>query len=75
MYHTSDQPYYHKGNHQLLYITCGNIVIWLLTKVYFISRNKYKDRKWGAMTPEERDHYLATTTDQGNRRLNFRFNH
>jgi hypothetical protein len=27
------------------------------------------------MTAEEKQHYLATTTDKGNKRLDFRFAH
>ena len=51
MYHTLDQPYYHKGNHQLLYITCGNTVTCLLTKVYFIVRKRLRGREVGGDGP------------------------
>ncbi len=52
-----------------------NIVLYILTKVYYIQRNKQKARKWDAMSEEERLNYLATTTDRGNKRLDFRFAH
>lgn len=32
-------------------------------------------KQWDAMSKEERDHYLSTTTDKGNKRLDFRFSH
>jgi hypothetical protein len=52
-----------------------NIVIYALVKAYYVLRNRYRDRKWNAMTPEERIRYLETTTDEGNKRLDFRFQH
>ncbi len=52
-----------------------NFVVYVLVKVYYVWRNKTRDRKWEAMTPEQRLEYLSTTTDQGNKRLDFRFDH
>ncbi|KAK3290554.1 major facilitator superfamily domain-containing protein [Chaetomium fimeti] len=75
IYRADDAPYYRRGNRQLLGILCMNIVLYGLVKTYYVLRNKQKDRKWDAMTPEERLDYLATTTDQGNKRLDFRFQH
>lgn len=37
--------------------------------------NRRRDEKWNAMSKEEKEHYLATTTDEGNKRLDFRFTH
>lgn len=52
-----------------------NIILYLLTKVYYVWRNKQRDNKWNVMTEAERIEYLATTTDKGNKRLDFRFQH
>lgn len=52
-----------------------NIALYVLVKLYYIFRNKHKARKWEAMTTEERLEYLANTTDKGNKRLDFRFQH
>jgi hypothetical protein len=52
-----------------------NIALYALVKVYYVQRNKQRDRKWGAMSEDERMYYLATTTDEGNKRLDFRFSH
>ncbi len=52
-----------------------NIVLYLFTKAYYVFRNRQRDRKWNAMSEDERLEYLATTKDQGNKRLDFRFQH
>ncbi|KAK4126553.1 MFS general substrate transporter [Parathielavia appendiculata] len=75
IYRADDAPLYRRGNRQLLGILCMNIVLYGLVKAYYVFRNKQRERKWNAMTPEERLDYLATTTDQGNKRLDFRFQH
>jgi hypothetical protein len=43
--------------------------------VYYVKRNAYRERVWGTMSEEERLRYLATTKDEGNKRLDFRFTH
>ncbi|KAK4061891.1 hypothetical protein Trihar35433_9491 [Trichoderma harzianum] len=75
IYVASDAPRYVKGNRALLGITCMNIVIYILTKLYYVWRNQSRAKKWEAMTEEQRLNYLATTTDEGNKRLDFRFQH
>ncbi|KAI1412733.1 MFS general substrate transporter [Hypoxylon sp. FL1857] len=75
IYRADDAPLYRRGNKQLLAILIMNIVLYGLTKVYYVFRNKYRDGKWNAMTAEEKLHYLSTTTDEGNKRLDFRFEH
>jgi hypothetical protein len=44
-------------------------------KTYYVWRNKSRDSKWNAMSDQEKLHYLTTTTDEGNKRLDFRFQH
>ena len=66
---------YKRGNKQLLAICCMNIVLYGLVKLYYVMRNKYRENKWEAMTTEQRLEYLATTKDQGSKRLDFRFAH
>ena len=43
--------------------------------MYYVKRNAYRDRKWNSMNEEKKMIYLATTTDEGNKRLDFRFAH
>ncbi|TDL21999.1 allantoate permease [Rickenella mellea] len=76
IYQKSDAPRYRKGNRILITISCINLlVLYPGTKAYYKWRNAQRDKKWNAMTPEERDNYLNTTKDVGNRRLDFRFAH
>ncbi|KAF2658344.1 MFS general substrate transporter [Lophiostoma macrostomum CBS 122681] len=75
IYRKDDAPNYPRGNRALLGIACGNIGLYLLTKAYYVWRNKTRDAKWNAMTPEQQYEYLETTTDEGNKRLDFRFAH
>ena len=75
IYRADDAPRYKRGNGQLVALVSANIVIYILVKVYYVLRNRSRDKKWNAMTPDERQHYLDTTTDEGNKRLDFRFAH
>lgn len=75
IYRTDDSPRYRRGNKVLLGIVALNVVVYASAKCYYVKRNQYRDRIWNAMSEEERLHYLATTTDEGNKRLDFRFAH
>jgi hypothetical protein len=75
IYRTDDKPLYHRGNTQLLIINLASIAIFILTKIYYVTKNKIRDRKWSAMTPEEQHDYKVNTQLSGSRRLDFRFAH
>jgi len=75
IYVDSDSPLYHKGNQTLFGINLLAIALFLLTKAYYIWRNKQRDRVWNALTEEEQSHYIASTKLRGSRRLDFRFAH
>lgn len=75
IYREDDKPLYHRGNRNLIIINCLSICVFLSTKVYYIWKNKRRERVWNAMTPEQRLDYLKNTTDTGSRRLDFRFAH
>jgi predicted MFS family arabinose efflux permease len=76
IYRADDAPRYRKGNLALIIICCFNVVVlYPGTKAYYMWRNRQRDRIWNAMSAEERKEYLETTTDMGNRRLDFRFAH
>lgn len=66
---TADKPRYLKANRGLIVIC-----VWMCfvqypsTYFYYRWRNRTKARKWDAMSAEERDQYLKTTTDVGNKR-------
>ncbi|KKP02020.1 major facilitator superfamily transporter [Trichoderma harzianum] len=75
IYRDDDQPLYRRGNKILLAINCFNIVLFYLVKVFYIWRNKVRDRQWNAMTKEEQEDYSLNTKDEGMKRLDFRFVH
>ncbi len=75
IYTAPDAPFYRTGNKVLLGIIGYNVVLIIAIKFYYIWRNSQRDKKWNAMTQEEKDQYLATTKDTGSKRLDFRFAH
>ncbi|KAF4501222.1 nicotinamide mononucleotide permease [Fusarium agapanthi] len=72
VYRKDDAPRYREGNKNLLAIIALNITLYLLTRTYYIWRNKGRDKIWDAMDDEHKKHYLDTTKDEGNKRLDFR---
>lgn len=74
IYQEDDAPRYQRGNKVLLSILVLNMFLYIGTKVYYVKRNAWRERKWNAMTEDEKLGYLATT-DEGNKRLDFRFTH
>lgn len=75
IYRTDDKPLYHRGNMQLFAISVAMVPLFILVKVYYIQRNKYKQRVWNAMTPEEQEEHMETAKYDGNKRLDFLFDH
>lgn len=75
IYRANDKPLYHKGNDALIGIAFATIAACLFAKFYYIYRNKQRDGIWNALTEEEKLRYTLETTDEGNKRLDFRFVH
>ncbi|EGV66725.1 MFS general substrate transporter [Yamadazyma tenuis ATCC 10573] len=75
IYRADDAPYYKRGNRVLIGIAAMNIVLFILTKLYYIWRNKTKREKWNSFTEEEKEDYLAKHHDDGNKRLDYLFEH
>ncbi|KAF1844765.1 MFS general substrate transporter [Cucurbitaria berberidis CBS 394.84] len=75
IYRNDDKPLYRRGNRVLIGICVYNIFVFVGAKLYYVHVNVKRDKSWNAKTSEERQHYLATTTDKGNKRLDFRFAH
>jgi len=75
IYREDDKPLYHRGNSVLIAISCLALALFLFAKVYYILRNKSREKVWNAMSADEKVVYLNTTTDEGNKRLDFRFGH
>lgn len=75
IYRDDDKPLYQRGNKILLAIVCIALATFYLTKVFYIWRNRVRDRKWNSMSTQEQEYYLLHTKDEGQQRLDFRFVH
>jgi hypothetical protein len=75
IYREDDKPLYHRGNKVLIAICAYNFATFVGAKVYYMSINKRRHGVWEGMTKEEKETYLETTKDEGNKRLDFRFAH
>ena len=75
VYRADDAPYYYRGNKVLIGICCMNLALYALAKAYYIWKNNRRERVWNSWTPEQQKNYLDTTTDKGNKRIDFRFAH
>lgn len=73
VYRQSDAPAYRRGNLAMALLSVATVGVFFLVFFYYRWRNTTRERKWSSMSKEEQLHYLSTTTDQGNRRLDFRF--
>ncbi|KAK7407842.1 hypothetical protein QQX98_010013 [Neonectria punicea] len=74
IYQPDDTPRYFKANKGLLVICVWMCLIqYPGTYFYYRWRNNSKAKKWDAMTPEQQHDYRTSTTDEGNKRLDFRF--
>jgi hypothetical protein len=76
IYQASDAPRYFKANKILLGVIAFNLVF-LYPGTYFFYKltNKKRAAIWDKMSPEEKTEYLRTTKDEGNKRLDFRFDY
>ena len=52
IYRNDDKPLYRRGNRALIIINVLSIFLFLFTKAYYVWKNKVRDKKWTAMTPE-----------------------
>ena len=52
IYRDDDKPLYKRGNRVLVGINVLVIFLFLFTKAYYVVKNKIRDKKWNAMTPE-----------------------
>ncbi|KAL2862381.1 putative MFS transporter [Aspergillus lucknowensis] len=75
IYREDDSPRYRRGNRTLVALVSTNIAIYFLTKAYYVWQNKRRERKWNALSESQQLEYLSTTTDEGNKRLDFRLAH
>ncbi|KAK4506336.1 hypothetical protein PRZ48_000066 [Zasmidium cellare] len=75
IYRSNDAPVYRTGNTVLIVIDVVSILMFPATKLYYIWRNKRRERVWNGMSEEERRAHLENLGDSGSKRLVFRFVH
>ncbi|KAF2470728.1 MFS general substrate transporter [Lindgomyces ingoldianus] len=75
IYRDDDKPMYRRGNKVLIAICSYNFVLFVGTKLYYVRLNRKREKIWIEMSEEEKETYLETTKDRGNKRLDFRFAH
>ena len=75
IYRDDDKPLYRRGNKVLIAICAYNFVLFIGAKIFYVAVNRKRERIWGGMSDDEKETYLATTKDRGNKRLDFRFAH
>ena len=75
IYRDDDKPLYRRGNKFLIAICAYNFVLFVGAKVYYVAVNRKRDGIWESMTKEDKETYLETTEEEGNKRLDFRFAH
>lgn len=73
IYRADDAPLYRRGNSILLGLVAYNTVLYIAAKLYYVWRNKSRDKKWAALSDDEKLKYLEKEADSGSRRLDFRF--
>ncbi|KAL1648075.1 hypothetical protein SLS58_002402 [Diplodia intermedia] len=75
IYREDDKPLYLRGNKILIFFCVFNILLFVGTKYFYVNINRDREAKWNAMSHDDKEIYLATTRDKGNKRLDFRFAH
>lgn len=52
IYRADDKPLYKRGNRNLIIINVLSVLLFFFAKAYYVLKNKSRERKWNAMTPE-----------------------
>jgi hypothetical protein len=75
IYREDDKPKYFRGNSTLIGINVLALCLFIFARLYYTWRNSTREKKWNAMSQDEKHEYLRNTKDEGNKRLDFRFSH
>lgn len=73
VYREDDKPRYRRGNRALVALNVTNIAIYTGVILYYKWVNKKRDDVWNSWTDDEKETYILTTKDEGNKRMDFRF--
>jgi len=68
IYREDDKPMYRRGNKVLIGICAYNFVAFIGAKFYYVYINKKREDIWSGMDKLEKERYLETTSDKGNKR-------
>lgn len=76
IYQSKDGPRYFRANKILIGLIGFNILIlYPGTYLFYKLTNKRRDKIWDGMSPQDKTEYLRSTKDEGNKRLDFRFDY
>ncbi|EPX75382.1 pantothenate transporter liz1 [Schizosaccharomyces octosporus yFS286] len=75
IYRADDAPRYRRGNRDLIAITCLSILLYIFTKIFYVRLNRKREILWNGLTEAEKKNCVENTSDEGNKRLDFRFLH
>lgn len=75
IYRADDSPRYRRGNEVLICICVYNIILYIGVHCFYRYMNYHRDKVWNSWTPAERENYIKTTKDEGNKRMDFRFDY
>ncbi|KFY37244.1 hypothetical protein V495_07273 [Pseudogymnoascus sp. VKM F-4514 (FW-929)] len=73
VYREDDKPRYRRGNRALVALNVTNVAIYTGVILYYKWVNKKRDDIWNSWTDDEKEAYILTTKDEGNKRMDFRF--
>ncbi|KAI9304489.1 major facilitator superfamily domain-containing protein [Cunninghamella echinulata] len=74
VYRQYDAPRYHTGNWINIALTLITTFLFLFQHFRYKLTNKYREKKWNALSDKEKKQYIETTKDLGSNRLDYRFN-
>ncbi|KXS08780.1 MFS general substrate transporter [Gonapodya prolifera JEL478] len=73
IYQPWDQPYFRVGNQICVSLSATALALYIVQGTYYTWTNAAREKKWNALTQEQKDEYERTTKDRGNNKLNYRF--
>ncbi|KAI8149747.1 major facilitator superfamily domain-containing protein [Fennellomyces sp. T-0311] len=73
IYRASDAPRFPTGNVVCIILNVIAMGLFISQRVRYSMTNKYREKKWNAMSDSDKEHYNKTTKHKGSNRLDFRF--
>ncbi|KAK4518283.1 uncharacterized protein ATC70_001635 [Mucor velutinosus] len=73
IYQASDAPHFHVGNWVNFGLMATAALFFVFQRTSYSLTNKIREKKWSAMSDDEKKEYSKTTTSEGSNRIDFRF--